>query len=368
MTTRLYLNPSARSWRSAPLQDSPIEFHRTLPGYGPTPLTELPNMASELGVGRVLLKDESMRLGLPAFKILGASYAIARLLSARLGAPETLPLDALRERLCASDSFVRLVAATDGNHGRAVAHVAALLGLASTIYVPDAVSQAAKDAITGEGAELVEISVPYDDVVAHAAEQAGSQVLIVQDTSWAGYTDVPTWIVEGYTTLLEEVDIQLLERNTRAGLVVVPAGVGSLAHAVVAHYRSTNNAPSVLAVEPENAPAVVASLHAGAVTPVATLETVMTGLNCGTISEAAWPILSSGLDGAVAVSDRAALDAVSALADQGVDSGPCGAATLAGARKVLSDTVARERLGLHEDSVVVLLSTEGRAANPKGLN
>lgn len=370
MTTPItapYLNPSARAWRAEPLRDSPIGFHRSLPGYTPTPLTPLPELARALGVGRVCVKDESQRLGLPAFKVLGASYAIVRVLSARLGAGQALSLDRLRDRLRARPGGLRLVAATDGNHGRAVARIAASLGLAATIYVPDGVSQAAKDAIAAEGAALVELALPYDDVVAHAAAQADTDSLVIQDTSWPGYADVPQWIVDGYTTMLAEVDQQLLDAGGQhPDLVVVPAGVGSLAQAVVAHYRSATHAPVVLVVEPVTAPAVITSLHAGAITPLPTGETVMTGLNCGTVSTLAWPVLQAGVDAAVTVTDPEALDAASELAGLGVDAGPCGAATLAGARTLLADQEARERLGVTADAVVVLLSTEGRAANPKG--
>lgn len=359
-----YLNALARSWRTGPVQGSPIDFHRTLPGYAPTPLTPLPALARELGVGQVLIKDESARLGLPAFKILGASYAIARLFSDRLASAEVLPLGDLRERL---EGFpLRLIAATDGNHGRAVAHVATLLGLASTIYVPETISGAAKSAIRGEGAELVELNLPYDDVVAHASAQAGPQSVIIQDTSWAGYHKVPQWIVDGYTTMLVEVDEQLRARGARPDVVVVPAGVGSLAHAVVSHYRSQELSPAIIVVEPENAPAVLTSLRAGGITPVTTAETVMTGLNCGTVSEAAWPVLRDGLDAAITVGDDRALTASSELAELGMDSGPCGAAPLAGARALLTDPTLRKELKLPEAPVVVLLSTEGRAANPKG--
>lgn len=361
-----YLNSGGRAWRTRALRESPIDFHRSLPGYARTPLVALPELAEELGIASVLVKDESQRLGLPAFKILGASYAIARALSARLGVEGALPLDALREHLSTTEA-VSLVAATDGNHGRAVAHVARLLGLPATIYVPSGVSAQAKAAILSEGAELVELGLPYDAVVAHAAEQSGEEAMLIQDTSWDGYTEVPQWIVDGYATLVHEIDDQLADQGLeRLDLVVVPAGVGSLAQAVVHHYRSTRHAPGLVVAEPVTAASVTTSLQAGRVVPVPTGETVMTGLNCGTVSEIAWPTLRGGLDASVTVSDAQALAAVTELADLGVDSGPCGAATLAALRSVASDPVLRTQLDLTEESVVVLLSTEGTAANPKG--
>ncbi|WP_238014585.1 pyridoxal-phosphate dependent enzyme [Dactylosporangium sp. AC04546] len=339
-------NPHARHWRAEPLGDHPAEFHRTWPGYAPTPVHDLPALAAELGVGRVLVKDESARLGLPSFKILGASYAIDRALAGRGGRP-------------------RLVAATDGNHGRAVAHVARQRGLPADIFVPRSLTGAAKAAITGEGARLVELDLPYDDVVTAAAahaEQLGPEGLLIQDTAWSGYTDVPQWIVDGYSTLFEE-----LADQPRPDLVVVPAGVGSLAQAAVRHFRSRTEpgtepgtGPLVATVEPENAPAIVTSLAAGALTSVPTRDTVMTGLNCGTPSANAWPYLVQGLDVAVTVTDAEAVRAVHDLRRQGVDAGPCGAAALAAARILCQDLCQ----DLGAATTVLLISTEGLAANP----
>lgn len=369
MTTAIttpYFNPAARAWRTDPLRESPAAFHRSLPGYAPTPLTSVPALAQALGVGAVLVKDESERLGLSAFKILGASYAITRALSARLGLDEALPLGALTERLDAAEGLT-LVAATDGNHGRAVAHIARLLGLAAEIYVPPGVSATAKEAIIAEGAELVERELAYDDLVAHAATQCGPNKVLIQDTSWDGYEDVPQWIVDGYTTLVQEVDEQLLEHNlSRLDLVAVPAGVGSLAQGVVHHYRSTSHAPTLMVVEPATAPSVTTALHTGRITPVPTGDTAMMGLNCGIVSEIAWPTLHEGVDASITVAEDHTLAAVRELGDLGVDSGPCGAATLAALQSVAADDDQRRILGLTEDSVVVLLSTEGTAANPKG--
>lgn len=364
--TTAYFNPDARTWRTDPLQDSPLSFHRSLPGYAPTPLTPVLALADALGVGAVLVKDESQRLSLSAFKILGASYAIARALSARLGVEEALPLEELRDRVDTAEGL-SLLAATDGNHGRAVAHVARLLSLPARIYVPPGLSAEAKAAIVSEGAELVELELPYDDVVAHCAAQSSEQALVIQDTSWEGYKDIPQWIVDGYATLVHEVDAQLAEQGWgRLDLMVVPAGVGSLAQAVVHHYRSTENAPSLLVTEPQVAPSVTTALHTGRVVPMGTGETVMMGLNCGTVSGIAWPTLRDGVDASVTVSDEQAMAAATELGGLGVDSGPCGAATLAALRKVAAEPEWRDLVGLTADSVVVLLSTEGTAANPKG--
>lgn len=335
MNKNIFRNPAARSWRDEPLDGEPTVFHASLPGYVPTPLIELPELAAELGAGRVFVKDESSRLGLPAFKILGASYAIDRVLQ--------------------NATAERLIAATDGNHGRAVAHVARQRGIPATVYVPVNITDAAKDGIRSEGAELVELDMPYDDVVKHAAAQAGPGVLHIQDTAWDGYDEIPAMIVGGYDTMFKEIDDELARLGTAATIVAVPTGVGSLTQAVVSHYRRGDHTASVVSVEPESAAAILEALKAGEPVTVETGDTVMNGLNCGTVSALAWPVLRNGLDTAVAVSDAAALDAVKTLHELGVDSGPCGASTLAGMRALD---------GITQEDVIVLLSTEGRAANP----
>jgi len=299
----------------------------------------VPELATELGVGRVLVKDESSRLGLPAFKVLGASWACHRVLAHRPGAT--------------------LVTATDGNHGRAVARMAAHFGVGATVFVPKVMLPQTAARIADQGAQVVWVDGDYDAAVRQAAEFAEQQPgrALVQDTAWDGYEQVPAWIVEGYQTLLQEVDAQL---GRPPDLVAVPVGVGSLAEAVVRHYRRPDAAhPSVLSVEPDTAACVLASLTADRPVTVPTGATVMAGLNCGTVSASAWPVLRAGCDGAVAVRDDEALRAVDDLGRLGVSSGPSGAATLAGVRAALGHPQRRAALDLPDDAVVVLLSTEG---------
>ena len=331
--TDLFLSPESRGWVAPATAASARDFHRGLDGYTPTPLVDLPTLAEELGVGRVLVKDESSRLGLPAFKVLGASWACFRVLERQPGA--------------------NLVTATDGNHGRAVARMAAHFGVPATVFVPDVMLPKTAALIAEEGAEVVHLEVGYDDAVRTAAAFADSDPgrALVQDTAWDGYTEVPAWIVEGYRTLLEEVDDEL---GAAPDLVAVPVGVGSLLEAVVRHHRRPGAPhPTVLSVEPDTASCVLTSLHAGRPVTVETGSTVMAGLNCGTVSASAWPIIRDGLDAAVAVSDEDTLRAVADLSALDVSSGPSGAATLAGARRAAS------ALHLPMHAVVVLLSTEG---------
>ena len=216
--------------------------------------------------------------------------------------------------------------------------------------------------IASEGASVVRVEGDYDDAVRRAAAYAEDQPdrALVQDTAWEGYTQVPAWIIEGYQTLMREIDEQLAALGASVDLVAVPVGVGSLAEAVVRHYRRpAGPRPRVLSVEPDTAACVLESLSAGRPVTVATAATVMAGLNCGTVSSSAWPVLRSGCDAAVAIGDDDAVRAVDDLAALGVSSGPCGAATLAGVRTALADPDRRTDLALGPGAVVVLLSTEG---------
>lgn len=367
-TRDLFMNPSASGCRLPPVGEGVLKFHQSIPGYQPTPLTELPQLAADLGVGRVFVKDESERLGLPAFKILGASYAVARILGVRWNVPDDgIALDDLVGR-ATDDPTLELFCATDGNHGRAVAHIAAMIGIPCTVYYPSNLTAEAKAAIAAEGAAVVELDIEYDDVVTEMALAASTKpgAEIVQDTAWSGYVDPPQWIVDGYSTMMREIDAQLRSAGVNSlDLVTAPAGVGSLAQAVVQHYKSTAFTPKVLIIEPEVAPAIFTSLTNGEVTPVSTGETIMKGLNCGTPSSLAFPVLAAGADAAVLVSENDVRTAIADLWDAGVNSGPCGAATLAGARNAIPQ--GESALQLASDAVVLLLNTESREANPSGL-
>ena len=340
-----YSNPAARTWEAPGTGTAARRFHESLPHYQATPLVSLPSLAAELGVGRVFVKDESARMGLPAFKVLGASWACKQVLDRH---PDSV-----------------LVTATDGNHGRAVARMAAHLATTAEVFVPAVMLAGTAALIASEGARIIWVDGDYDQAVtaaAHHAQQSSGRAL-VQDTAWPGYEDVPGWIVEGYRTLLEEVDEEL---GQAPDLVAVPVGVGSLAQAVVAHHRSRgyqgSRRPSVLAVEPGTAACLLASLILGRPTTIQTAATVMAGMNCGTVSSMAWPVLRDGCDAAVAVNDDEALRASAELGALGVSSGACGAATLAGVRAALTEPTRRAQLDLPDDAVVVLISTEGSQA------
>jgi diaminopropionate ammonia-lyase len=337
--TEFYANPSARHYRTERAAPDAREFHRGIAGYAPTRLVELPSIATELGVAHVVVKEESSRFGLPAFKGLGASHAIARAMAQK---PATA-----------------IIAATDGNHGRAVAHFAALAGVPVRVFVPDTITVAAREAIASEGAKVTVFTVPYDEVVlAAAAEAEASGALLVQDSEWPGYTQIPEWIVEGYSTLFFEADQQLQDAGLPAAtLVTVPSGVGALAQAAVEHYRAASGGPVILIVEPDTAPCILESLRVGERVAVPTDHTIMNGLNCGVVSPGAWPAMRDGADAAITVTDDEARTAVRDLQALGVDSGPCGASSLAAVR-------AMPRELLSATDTLLLLSTEALAANP----
>lgn len=368
MTTRFSLNPDARDWTAedAPTR-APLQLHRKLPGYEPTPLVQAPPIAEALGVAEVWVKDESSRLGLPAFKTLGASWASYQAIEEHRGEPigEWSTLDELAEHL-EDMRPMRLVAATDGNHGRAVARMARLLGFSSDIFVPHDMVGARIEAIESENATVTVVDGSYDDAVARSAEEADDHTLVISDTSWPGYETVPRWVIDGYSSIMWEVDDELERRGIATpDVVTVQMGVGAFASAVTRHYRrpGREDRPRLLGVEPTRAACVLASIEAGDVISIpGPHDSIMAGLNCGTPSLIAWPAVSQGIDVFIAVEDERAKQAMRLLAEADVVSGESGAAGLAGLIEVVEadDTGSvRELLGLGPDSRILTISTEG---------
>ncbi len=328
-----------------------------------------PEIADALGVGSVLLKDESSRIGLPAFKILGASWAVYRALEERIGgfAPWE-NIDDLRRQIDPLRPLT-LSAATDGNHGRAVARMAKLLGFDATVYVPDGTAQARIDGIASEGAHVTVVDGTYDEAVARSAEDADERCLVISDTSWPGYENVPHWVIDGYSTILWEVEDQLRERGEPApDLVAVQIGVGALASAVVTHFRQPGQQPKIVGVEPLRAACMLSSIEAGQIVSVpGPHDSIMAGLNCGEPSMLAWPIVSTGVDLFVAIGDERAREAMRLLATAGVVAGETGAAGLAGLLELLhgpTQSEIRQSLGITRQSRVLLFITEG-ATDPE---
>jgi diaminopropionate ammonia-lyase len=302
-------------------------FHRSLPCYRPTRLHSLPAIAAEVSVGAVLVKDESDRLGLPAFKVLGASWAIEQALRAE-PEPHTL------------------VAASAGNHGRAVAHVAAQRGLACRILVSARSLPVRRQAIAAEGAEVVVVDGSYQDAV-YEAEQAAAApgCLLIADV---GDSAPARSVIDGYATLFDEAAAQ-----AEYDVILVPVGVGALAAAAARHGAAAGVA--VIGVEPATAACLTASLQAGRPTRVDTPGTTMAGLDCAEVSPAAWPTLHTGIRATVTITDSQVAAAVADLAHAGLRIGESGAAPLAALRLLGPPDV-------DPGSRVLLIATEGPTA------
>ena len=310
-------------------------FHTAMKGYAPTPVRPLDGIAAELGLGAVLLKDESDRLGLPAFKVLGASWAVER---------------ALREQ---PDAHT-LVTASAGNHGRAVAHVAGRRGLRCRVYLPARALAIRREAIAGEGAEVVVIDGDYEEAVARATA-AGFEPGALEIADVGPPPGPPEWVIDGYATLFDEAAAQ-----AAYDALVVPVGVGSLAAAAARH--GAERGVPVTGVEPTAAACLTASLAAGEPTAVPTPGTTMAGLDCAEVSAAAWPSLRPGIAAAVTVTDGESAAAMAELAALGLTIGECGAAPLAALRRLMEPELAEVRAaaGLEPGSRVLLIATEGR--------
>jgi diaminopropionate ammonia-lyase len=364
---RILLNPLAvPGLVMPPPEKGAIRLHRRLSGYQPTPLRSLPALARRLGLGAVEVKDESSRLGLPAYKVLGAVWAVAR----ALGQPGE-GLEAIAARL-GPHPALRLVTATDGNHGRGVARVGRWLGIPAEIYLPSGTAEARLRGIRSEGAQTVEVPGTYDDAVARAASTQGPEVLLIQDHGWPGYEEIPGWVAEGYETIFTEIaEARVATATPDPDVVLVQIGVGTLAAAAVRHFRAVGreHRPALIGVEPTGAACALQSIEAGhrVMIQAGADASIMAGLNCGTPSSAAWPLLRDGVDAFVAVEDEQARAAVRLLADEGVVAGESGAASLAGLRELLegdSSGAVREHLGLGPGARVLLLVTEG-ATDPE---
>ncbi|MBI4013097.1 MAG: diaminopropionate ammonia-lyase [Candidatus Rokubacteria bacterium] len=337
-----------------PLEDDPAAFHRSLPGYAPTPLVALPGLAAELGLGEVWLKDESRRFGLGAFKALGGSYAIHRLFAR--SRPSTV------------------ATATAGNHGRGVAWAGRLLGLRAVIFVPGHTVPARIEALRREGAEVVVVDGSYDDALSRAAEESAAHGWqVVSDTAYPGYTEIPRWILTAYTTLFAEAAAELAARGAgEPDLVFLQAGVGGLAWAGTFFYvrRAGRRRPRLVAVEPLEADGLLESIASpgGEMrTTRGRLRTIMAGLNAGTPSSVAWPLLRAAMDAFLAVDDGYAEEAMRRLhaggeKDPRVVAGESGAAGLAGLLALCREPLlaaTRQELGVGPGARVLLVASEG---------
>ncbi len=354
-----------------------LEFHRSLPGYAPTPLLELPALAAKLGLGEIHVKDESQRFGIKAFKALGASYAVYRFLKRRwqerFAEPFT-PAGFQDPQALARLGAFTFCAATDGNHGRAVAWTAKKLGQKAVIYMPADSVPARVENIRGEGAEVVLVEGTFDLCVERcAADAAKNGWQAISDTAYPGYRDIPGWILLGYTTIFAEL-AGVLHGPMKTGVdaVILPAGVGGLAAAGAFFYSRLYGPkrPALLCVEPVSSDCFLESVRFGKGEPLPTKgkqTSIMAGLNCGVPSPLAWPFLRDAFPLFLAVGDRWAEEAMRRYYhplkdDPQIVSGESGSSGLAALLALTTSpklAEAREKLPLGPQSRVLLINTEG---------
>ena len=352
-------------------------FHKSFPQYDRTPLTALEHMAEFLGLGRLYVKDESYRFGLNAFKVLGGSYAMARFIAKETGRDVSeLPYSVLTsEELKKEFGQATFFTATDGNHGRGVAWAANRLGQRAVVHMPKGTTKTRLENIAREGAQVDIQELNYDDCVRLAAREAAEtpRGVIVQDTAWDGYEEIPSWIMEGYGTMAMEAGEQLMEAGEqRPTHVFVQAGVGSLAGAVVGYFANlyADNPPIFVVVEAQAADCLYQGAKAGdgAIRTVGgDMETIMAGLACGEPNTISWDILKNHVKVFISLPDWAAAQGMRMLAapikgDAPVTSGESGAApfgALAAIMTMEEYADLKAAIGLNETSRVLVFSTEG---------
>ena len=357
-------------------------FHRGIQGYVETPLVALDGLARTLGVKGISVKDEAKRFSLNAFKGLGGSYAMFRILCEILNLdPEKTQLsDLLRGEAKEKIREITFVTATDGNHGRGVSWAAGLFGCKAYVFMPAGSAKARAEAIRDAGPARVTITnMNYDDTVNYALEQSEKNGwYLIQDTAWDGYEKIPAWIIQGYLTMALEITEQLEAKGQTPTHVFLQAGVGAMAGGVLGFLaeKYVSRKPVVTIVEPEAANCIYRSAKAGdgkAHSVEGMPETIMAGLNCGTPCAITWPVLRDYAEYYMSCPDFAAAHGMRVYAepvgeDKRIISGESGASTM-GAMCLLMQNKAfdlvRKDMGLDEDSVILLINTEGDT-DPEG--
>ncbi|MDB3084341.1 diaminopropionate ammonia-lyase [Clostridioides difficile] len=351
-------------------------FHKSFSEYKVTPLHSLSELANELGISNIWLKDESYRFGLNAFKSLGGSYAVGKYIAKKLNMDisnlsfEMLNSKNIKEKL----GDLTFVTATDGNHGRGIAWFANQIGQKSVVFMPKGSSEIRLNNIRKEGAEASITDLNYDDAVRLATKYADeNNGVIIQDTAWDGYEEIPTWIMQGYVTLIDEAIEQINSLdNGMPTHVFLQAGVGSFAGTVQGYleYVFGNNRPITTIVEPNEAACIFKSAEINDQKPHAVtgfMETIMAGLNCGEPNTIGWNILRDYSDMYISCPDYVAARAMRILAnplkgDPKVVSGESGAVGLGVLSLILEEDGLKEiadKLNINKDSKILVISTEG---------
>ena len=353
------------------------KFHRSFPQYSVTPLAKLDGMAGQLGLGGLFVKDESYRFGLNAFKVLGGSFAMAKYIAKEMGKDVSeMTYDYLTSKKFRDDfGQATFFTATDGNHGRGVAWAANKLGQKAVVHMPKGSTQTRFDNIAKEGASVTIEELNYDDCVRLAAKEAAETPhgVIVQDTAWDGYEEIPSWIMQGYGTLVLEADKQLKENGVeRPTHVFVQAGVGSLAGAVVGYFahKYKENPPVMVVCEASAADCLyrsAAQADGNLVNVTGDLQTIMAGLACGEGNTIGWDILKNHVTVFASCPDWMSAKATRIYAnplesDPHIVSGESGSVPLGLVYTALHDEDAKdlkEALKLDENSNILVISTEG---------
>ena len=348
--------------------DTAYNFHKTLPGYLPTPLLNLRHFAKKIGIGDCYIKDESQRLGLNAFKVLGASYAMAEEIKKYVPEGQSnLSFESIKSHKT-SIKDLTFVTATDGNHGRAVAWCAEQYGCRAVVFMPKGSSEIRLKSILEHKAKAEITELNYDETVKYAESEAiKNNWVLLQDSSWPGYTEVPRNIMVGYKTMVQEFFEQTSDWPTH---VIAQAGVGSFAASIFSSFiSSTKQQPKFILLEPSGAACFFNSVKVGDKKPHLTpdLNTMMAGLSCGMPSILAWDIIVPIADIFVICEDNIAIKGMQILSqptegDPSIISGESGAVPIGFLHEVATNPLysdLRDQLQLDVSSKVLFFSTEG---------
>ena len=349
------------------------DYHKSFPMYEETPFLDLKNLAEKAGVKNILVKDESYRFALNAFKVLGGSYAIGKVIAEKLDMDikdltfEKLTSKEVKDKL----GDVTFITATDGNHGRGVAWAAKQLNQKSIVYMPRGSAEERVKNIEKEGATVKVLDANYDECVRQANELAEEKgYIMVQDTAWDGYEDIPKWIMQGYMTLAWEMYESLQEKNIKPTHLFLQAGVGSFAAATTGFFANIykEDKPIITIVEPDTVACIYESAKADKRVLVGgNYKTIMAGLACGEPNTFGLKVLLDNCEHFISASDEFAAFGMRVLgnpykSDKKIISGESGASSFGAILKILTDDRyedERKKLNINKDSNLIFVSTEG---------